>query len=84
MVSCACLLFKVMFIYEALKKFEAIPKLPLSHFRDKMKLSDKRSRDCSSLEIEIKRFVNISLVHKMNIIGSSKRGNSAAHQLALR
>ena len=27
-----------------------------------MKLSDERSRDCNSLEIEIERFVNISLV----------------------
>ena len=26
-----------------------------------MKLSDERSRDCNSLEIEIERFVNISL-----------------------
>ena len=27
-----------------------------------MKLSDERSSDCNSLEIEIKRFVDISLV----------------------
>ena len=27
-----------------------------------MKLSDERSRDCHYLEIEIKRFVSISLV----------------------
>ena len=60
-VSCACLLFKVIFIYEALKKFERYLNY-LFHFRDKMKLSDERSRDCNSFEIEIERFVNICLV----------------------
>ena len=31
------------------KEARAIPKLPSSHFKDKMKLSGERSRDCNSL-----------------------------------
>ena len=51
-----------LYLYTRHSRSSSAIKITSFSYQGKMKLSDERSRDCNSLEIEIKRFVDISLV----------------------
>ena len=50
------------YLYTRHSRSSSAIKITSFSYQGKMKLSDERSRDCNCLEIEIKRFVDISLV----------------------
>ena len=51
-----------LYLYTRRSRCSSAIKITSFSYQGKMKLSDERSRDCNCLEIEIKRFVDISLV----------------------